>query len=200
MDGLLPLITGFGLAAGAGGRASLVALLLGVCHYTPYFELAPSFEWLASIPVLFILGVIGLTEMWVDAHPDLKEFAHYPTYLSSFIVGFIALAASTGEVDSNILSLAGSGILGGVTGTIARYARNEVTEFIDNTAGALGDVLGDGALNTKRSMMENMATVSIVGATITLPIVGVIAVVLLLIGGIVWARRSRKDPVLPSDS
>ena len=179
MDGLLPLITGFGLAAGAGGRASLVALLLGVCHYTPYFDLAPSFEWLASIPVLFILGVIGLTEMWVDAHPDLKEFAHYPTYLSSFIVGFIALAASTGEVDSNILSLAGSGILGGVTGTIARYARNEVTEFIDNTTGALGDVLGDGALNTKRSMMENMATVSIVGATITLPIVGVIAVVLL---------------------
>ena len=32
MDGLLPLITGFGLAAGAGGRASLVALLLGICH------------------------------------------------------------------------------------------------------------------------------------------------------------------------
>ena len=32
MDGLLPVITGFGLAAGAGGRASLVALLLGVCQ------------------------------------------------------------------------------------------------------------------------------------------------------------------------
>jgi hypothetical protein len=200
MDGLLPLITGFGLAAGAGGRASLVALLLGVCHYTPYFELAPSFEWLASIPVLFILGVIGLTEMWVDAHPDLKEFAHYPTYLSAFMVGFIALAASTGDVDSNILSLAGSGILGGFTGTAARYARNEVTEFIDNTTGALGDVLGDGTLNTKRSMMENVATVSLVGATIILPILGIIAVVLLLVGGIAWARSSRKDPILPSDS
>ena len=200
MDGLLPLITGFGLAAGAGGRASLVALLLGVCHYTPYFELAPSFEWLASIPVLFILGVIGLTEMWVDAHPDLKEFAHYPTYLSAFMVGFIALAASTGDVDSNILSLAGSGILGGFTGTAARYARNEVTEFIDNTTGALGDVLGDGTLNTKRSMMENVATVSLVGATIILPILGIIAVVLLLVGGIAWARNSRKDPILPSDS
>ena len=200
MDELLPLITGFGLAAGAGGRASLVALLLGVCHYTPYFELAPSFEWLASIPVLFILGVIGLTEMWVDAHPDLKEFAHYPTYLSAFMVGFIALAASTGDVDSNILSLAGSGILGGFTGTAARYARNEVTEFIDNTTGALGDVLGDGTLNTKRSMMENVATVSLVGATIILPILGIIAVVLLLVGGIAWARNSRKDPILPSDS
>ena len=200
MDGLLPLITGFGLAAGAGGRASLVALLLGIFHYTPYFELAPSFDWLSSIPVLFILGVIGLTEMWVDAHPDLKEFAHYPTYLSSFMVGFIALAASTGDVDSNILSLAGSGILGGITGTIARYARNEVTEFIDNTTSVLGDVIGDGALNTKRSMMENVATVSIVGATITLPIVGIIAILMLLIGGIIWAKRGHKDPILPSDS
>lgn len=199
MDGLLPLITGFGLAAGAGGRASLVALLLGLSHYTPYFELAPSFAWLASIPVLFILGVIGLTEMWVDAHPDFKEFAHYPTYLSAFMVGFIALAASTGDVDSNLLSLAGSGILGGVTGTVARYARNEVTEFIDNTTSAMGDVIGDGALNTKRSMIENVATVGVVGATITLPIIGVIAFVLLVVGAFFWARSSSKDPVLPSN-
>lgn len=199
MDGLLPLITGFGLAAGAGGRASLVALLLGLSHYTPYFELAPSFAWLASIPVLFILGVIGLTEMWVDAHPDFKEFAHYPTYLSAFMVGFIALAASTGDVDSNLLSLAGSGILGGVTGTVARYARNEVTEFIDNTTSAMGDVIGDGALNTKRSMIENVATVGVVGATITLPILGVIAFVLLVVGAFFWARSSSKDPVLPSN-
>lgn len=198
MDGLLPLITGFGLAAGAGGRASLVALLLGLSHYTPYFDLAPSFAWLASIPVLFILGVIGLTEMWVDAHPDLKEFAHYPTYLSAFMVGFIALAASTGDVDSNLLSLAGSGILGGVTGTVARYARNEVTEFIDNTTSAMGDIIGDGALNTKRSMIENVATVGVVGATITLPIIGVIAFVLLVVGAFFWARSSSKDPVLPS--
>jgi len=199
MDGLLPLITGFGLAAGAGGRASLVALLLGLSHYTPYFELAPSFAWLASIPVLFILGVIGLTEMWVDAHPDFKEFAHYPTYLSAFMVGFIALAASTGDVDSNLLSLAGSGILGGVTGTVARYARNEVTEFIDNTTSAMGDVIGDGALNAKRSMIENVATVGVVGATITLPILGVIAFVLLVIGAFFWARSSSNDPVLPSN-
>lgn len=199
MDGLLPLITGFGLAAGAGGRASLVALLLGLSHYTPYFDLAPSFAWLASIPVLFILGVIGLTEMWVDAHPDFKEFAHYPTYLSAFMVGFIALAASTGDVDSNLLSLAGSGILGGVTGTVARYARNEVTEFIDNTTSAMGDVIGDGALNTKRSMIENVATVSVVGATITLPILGVIAFVVLVVCALFWARSSSKDPVLPSN-
>ena len=200
MDGLLPLITGFGLAAGAGGRASLVALLLGIVHYTPYFELAPSFHWLASIPVLFILGVIGLTEMLVDSHPDLKEFAHYPTYLSAFMVGFIALAASTGDVDSNILSLAGSGILGGVTGTVARYARNEVTELIDNTTGALGDVFGDGAINTKRSMIENVATVSIVGTTITVPVLGLLTAIALLMGCFVWAKNSRKDPVLPSDA
>ena len=200
MDGLLPLITGFGLAAGAGGRASLVALLLGVCHYTPYFELAPTFTWLASIPVLCILGVFGITEMWVDAHPDLKEFAHYPTYLSAFMVGFIALAASTGDVDSNLLSLAGSGILGGITGTATRYARNQVTEFIDNTAGALGDVLGDGGLNAKRSMIENVGTAGIVGATVALPILGLGIAICLGIGGFLWVRNVSKDPILPSDS
>ena len=50
MDGLLPLITGFGLA-GAGGRASLVALLLGIVHYTPHL-IGARFHWLASIPML----------------------------------------------------------------------------------------------------------------------------------------------------
>ncbi len=103
-------------------------------------------------------------------------------------------------MNSDILSLAGSGILGGVTGTVARYARNEMTHFIDNTAGAVDDVLGDGALNTKRSMVENVTTVGIVGATITLPFLGFIAAVMLLIGGYVWTRNSGHDPILPSDS
>ena len=200
MDGLLPLITGFGLAAGAGGRASLVALLLGLFHYTPYFDLAGPFAWLASIPVLCILAVIGVTEMWVDAHPDLKEFAHYPTYLSAFMVGFIALAASTGDVDSNMLSLAGSGILGGVTGSISRYARNGITEFIDNSTTALDDVLGDGVLNTKRSIVENVATAGIVGGTIALPFIGAGLAFLFLVGGFFWFRGGQSDPALPTGS
>lgn len=169
---IMNLITGFGLSTAAGGRASLIALLLGAFHYTDYFELNASFHWLASAPVMCVLGVVAITEMYIDSHPDLKDFAHYPSYLSSFIVGFICLSASTGEVDSNLLLLVASGLLGGVTSSSMRYARNSVTKYLDHTSDAVGEIMGDGFVNTKRSWLENLGTLGFGATSIVLPLIG----------------------------
>lgn len=190
---LLQLITGFGLASAAGGRASLVALLLGLFHYTDYFELSPSYVWLASIPVMCALGVVAVAEIWIDSHPDLKEFAHYPTYLSSFIVGFIALSASTGDVDQNLLLLAGSGILGGLTSSASRYARNQITTFIDHISGGIDASLHDGAVNSTRSWGENAATVGIGISAILMPILGLICI-MAIAGFFLWKKNNSTEP------
>lgn len=190
---LLGLITGFGLAAGAGGRASLVAVLLGLFHYTPYFELNETYAWLASIPVLAVLMVIAAAEILVDSHPDFKEFAHYPTYLTSFLVGFIALSASTGKTDPNLLKLLASGVMGGATATTARYIRNEVTTFIDSIGQSIDDAVGDGTVNTKRSWGENIATVGVASGAIILPWVGLGMILLLIVGGLFYVRKSKQS-------
>jgi hypothetical protein len=198
MDGLVQLMTGFGLATGAGGRASLVALGLGVFHHTEYFELGNDYLWLASIPVMFVLGVVAIAEIWIDSHPDLKDFAHYPTYLSSFIVGFIALSASTGTVDSNLLILGGSGVLGGVTSTGVRYVRNEITTFIEDSTEAFNGALGDGKTTSGRSWIENGGTVGLTAVAIVAPYIAGAVCILLFVGGLYWMAKRRKDPVLDS--
>jgi len=192
---LMSLMTGFGLASGAGGRASLVALLLGIFHYTEYFELSQQFEWVASPPVMGVLAVIAIVEMWADAHPELSEFSEYPTYLMSFAVGFISLSAATGAVDNNLIQLAGSGILGGGTALGVRYVRSEVSEFISDIGEGVDGTVGDGTTNKIRSWFENGATVSVASIAVLMPVLAVIAIVLfLLIGGfLLFSRRSKSE-------
>jgi hypothetical protein len=177
---LMTMMTGFGLATAAGGRAFLIALLLGIFHHTPYFELNSSFVWLASPPVMCVLGVVAFAEMYIDAHPELKEWAHYPSYMSSFIVGFIALSANTGSVDPNLLELVASGILGGATSSAFRYVRNTVTGHVDDTAEAVESVLGDNFVNKKRSWLENLGTIAFGASSILFPalvIIGVLGII-----------------------
>ena len=98
-------IVGFGLAAGAGGRASLVVLGLGLFHYTGYFELSDPYLWIASPPVLAVVGVLALVEILADMSPDFSELADLAGYLPAAIAGFIALSAVTGQVDDSLLRL-----------------------------------------------------------------------------------------------
>ena len=88
---------------------------LGLFHYTEYFELSDPYLWIASPPVLAVVGVLALVEILADLSPDLSELADLAGYLPSAIAGFIALSAVTGVVDDSLLRLAVSGVLGGVT-------------------------------------------------------------------------------------
>ena len=93
---LLPLMSGFGLAAAAGSRSCLVLVALGLFHHTPYFHLSPQFAWIASPVVLCVAFVLALVEIAADAHPEISELVEVAAYLPKAVVGFIALAGSTG--------------------------------------------------------------------------------------------------------
>jgi len=198
---LMGLMTGFGLASGAGGRASLVALLLGVFHHTEYFELATQFDWLASPPVMGVLAVIALLEIWVDAHPDMSGLSEIPTYFTSFIVGFIALSASTGSVDSNLLELVGSGVFGGGTALGIRYVRSEVSSFVNIMGEGIDGTVGEGTTNKARSWMENGITVGIATTSVLIPFVAIGAVVLFVIIGLLFVMSKKTaNPAIENEN
>lgn len=122
MPSLLQLCTAFGLAAGAGTRATIPVLALGFFHYTPYFELSEQWRWIASPPVMVVLGALLLVELWAVSHPEIGEYAEWASYAPALVAGFIAFAAGTGNVDQSLLHLAASGILGATTSVAVRYA------------------------------------------------------------------------------
>ena len=184
MHSLLSYCTGFGLATGAGGRACLAVFALGSFHYTPYFELAPRFAWVASPPVLTVLAVIGALEILADAHPEIGELAEMASYLPKVIAGLIAFAAATGDVDSNILQLGASGIMGaftaGATQFLRHTVRDAVRDFGESTHSSLDKFYSYG---------ETGAFGILAGTSFLLPILVPLVVVVLGVVGFIAYRK-----------
>jgi hypothetical protein len=179
---LMALMTGFGLAAAAGGRACLVLAALGAFHYTPYFELGPSFQWVASPVVICVAAVLAIVEIVADSHPELAEVVALASYLPKFVVGFIALSAATGDVDASLLQLGASGVVGGGTASAVHYVRSRVRETVHDFSADLESV------NSGYSWIESGGVLALTGASVLVPVIGVAVIALLVIGG-VWASR-----------
>lgn len=182
---ILSYLTGLGLAAGAGGRAALVVLGLGLFHHTGYFELADPYLWIAAPPVLAALTVVAVAEIAVDLSPDLSELTDLAGYLPSFMAGFIALSAATGQVDESLLRLSASGLLGGVTGAGMRWVRNRFASVIRATSDSTVD-----EIHKAKSAGESTVT----GGVVTLSFVWPVLALLLLGAAIAvgaWISRTR---------
>ncbi len=126
MGSLMSIMSGFGLAGGAGAKAFIPLLLIGGFHYTPYFELGGQFAWIASPQVMVVLGVLVVLEILVDSVPELGEYSDVVSYLPKIVAGFIAFAAATGSIDENIGQLGISGALGGGTAAGVHWVRNQI--------------------------------------------------------------------------
>jgi hypothetical protein len=186
---LLSYMTGFGLATGAGGRAALVLFALGVFNRTEYFSLSEEFLWIGSLPVMAVLGVLSLVEILADLHPDISELQDVAGYAPSVVAGFIAMAASTGDVDSSVLQLAASGILGGGTAVATRYCRNQVSSLFRDVSDGTTE-----GVHKVRSIGETGAVLGIAGSAFLLPALVVLFLVVLV--GTTWfffRKKSREE-------
>jgi len=151
----MTLLAGFGLASSAGAKAFIPVLLLGGLHHTKYFELSDRFLWIADPAVMIVLGVLVVLEIVVDAHPDLGRFSDVAAYLPKVVAGFLAFAAVTGRLDSDLVQLGTSGVLGGGTAASVHWLRNQVrrpfrdlAEEAHEAAGKLASVSEAGASAT----------------------------------------------------
>ena len=180
---LLSYCTAFGLSAGAGSRAGIAGLALGLFHYTPYFELSETFAWLASPAVLVVLGLVAIVESLADAHPEMSQLADLANVLPKIAVGFIAFAAATGTVDTSLVELGASGLLGAGTAMATHVIRTKARNVIRGAA----DLTHDG-LHKTASVVETGWTALLTSASFIIPII----IPALLIMGFVFGYLARK--------
>ena len=134
---LMTIFAASGLSVAAGQRAMLAAFALGAVHHTEYFELSSRFLWLASTPVLVVLGVLALIELLADWFPEVSELTEVAAVAPRVVVGFLSAAAMAGTVDDSLTALAGSGVLGvgaALTTHSAMQRFRRATRDIDDTA------------------------------------------------------------------
>ncbi|MBN2430289.1 MAG: DUF4126 family protein [Acidobacteria bacterium] len=184
MESIMQYLTAFGLATGAGGKAAIPLLALGVFHYTPYFELSERFAWIASPVVMTVLAVVMIAEIVADAHPEMGRFADVAAYLPKLAAGFIAFAAVTGEVDDSLQQLLGTGVLGGVTAGGATWLRNRMRRPVRDHAEELHDGIGRVAAIGESGLVASLST-----AFILVPVIGAVGLALSAGGGWLFSRR-----------
>jgi hypothetical protein len=166
MPSIMSLLTGFGLASGAGAKAFIPVLLLGGFHYTPYFELSERWLWIASPPVMVVLGVMVLVELWVDAHPDMGRWSDLAGYLPKLVAGSIAFAAATGSVDESLTELGASGLLGAATAGSVHWLRNRIRRPIRDYVEDIHEGVGKIA-----SLGEAGVATAVAGTAVVAPVV-----------------------------
>jgi len=142
MQPLMSYLTAFGLAGSVGAKAFIPVLALGAFHHTGYFELSERWAWIASPPVMVVLGILVLAEIVVDANTELGAYADVVGYLPKVVAGFIAFAAATGAVDQSLVELGASGLLGGATAGAVHFLRNRarqpLRDHVEHLHGYLG--------------------------------------------------------------
>lgn len=183
MTPLLTYLTGFGLAGGAGTRASIAVIVLGLFHHTPYFELSAEWRWIASPAVLAVLAVLVVVEWAVDAHPELGRVADLAGYLPKIVAGFLVFAAATGTVDESLMELARSGLLGGGTAAGVHWVRNRFRRPLRDHLEELHESVGKAA-----SLGEVGVATAVSAASIVVPTVA-LAILALALAGSAWLGR-----------
>lgn len=177
METLMTYMAAFGLATGAGAKAFIPILALGAFHYTPYFELADRFAWIADPLVMGILAVLVVIEIVVDSHPDLGRFSDVAAYLPKIVAGFIGFAAVTGSLDPDVAALGASGILGGATAAGVHWLRNKVRQPFRDFAEDAHESAGKAA-----ALAEAGASASLAGSAVVAPPVAMV-LALAVVGG-----------------
>lgn len=184
METLMTYMAAFGLATGAGAKAFIPILALGAFHYTPYFDLAPRFAWVADPLVMGILAVLVVLEIAVDSHPDLGRFSDVVSYLPKIVAGFIGFAAVTGRLDPDVEQLGASGVLGAGTAAGVHWLRTKVRQPIRDFAEDAHESAGKIA-----SLSEAGASAALSGSALVVPPVSMVLAVALVGGSVAVARR-----------
>jgi hypothetical protein len=183
-------MSAFGLASGAGAKAFIPLLALGGFHYTPYFDLSDRFRWIADPVVMVVLGIMVVLEIVVDAHPDLGAWSDEVAYLPKIVAGFIGFAAVVGTVDGDLLSLAGSGVLGAGTAGGVHWLRNTVRLPFRDVAEDLHEGAGKAA-----SLSEAGVSAALAGSAFLAPPVSILLAVGLAIGAVMTVRTMNRRRV-----
>jgi hypothetical protein len=177
-EGSIPLqvLAGIGLAAAAGLRAFLPPLLVGVLARLDLIPLRDDLQWLASTPVLIVLGTAVILELLGDKIPVLDHGLDVLGTVLKPASGALMLAAPLLDLSPAMTLLAALLVGGTVAGTVHLTKSGLRLASTGTTAG-----LGNPALSLAEDGLSASGTLLAVFAPLLL--------LLLLVVGLLVLRR-----------
>jgi Domain of unknown function (DUF4126) len=172
-------LTGLGLSGAAGLNAWLPAFAGALLTRLGVVELGEPFDELSKTPALIALGVLTAADFVGDKVPVVDHVLHAVGTVVAPVSGTVLF---TGETEA---SLVVSAVAGGSTAGAIHAARAALRPVA--TATTLG------VANPVLSLIEDLASATLVLFAFVVPILAVAALVGLAVAGVVaWRRRRRR--------
>ena len=171
-ESMISIFLGVGLAASAGFRVFLPLFALSLAAFSGFWELNGEWAWIGSLPALITLGVAMLVEIFAYFIPWVDNLLDSIAIPLAGIAGTAAMVSSVAGLDP-VTTWALAIIAGGGTATIIKGA---------NAAGRLTSSATTGGLaNPVVSVVETGTAVAVSTASILVPPIAAILVIIILV-------------------
>jgi uncharacterized membrane protein len=197
----MELLTGAGLATAAGLNAYIPLLLFGLgARFFDWVQLPPAWAWLSNEWVLVVIGVLLVLEIVADKIPAVDSVNDIVQTVVRPTAGGILFGAGTGsqtvavtDPASFFTSNAWVPVAIGVVLSLVVHVGKTMARPAANAAsfGLAAPVL---------STVEDGVSLALAFFAIVLPILVIVGIVGVVIGGIALIRRSRRRKKLKADA
>jgi hypothetical protein len=175
----MDVLTGLGLSGAAGLNAWLPAFAGALLTRLGVVDLGDPFDELSRTPALIVLGVLMTADFIGDKVPAVDHVLHAAGTVIAPVSGTLLF---TGETDASVLV---SAVAGGSTAGAIHATRTAIRPL--STATTLG--IGNPVL----SLLEDVASATLVLFAFVAPVLGVLALVAVASAGLIaWRRRRRR--------
>ena len=189
MNGLLSILSAFGLSTAAGLNAYIPLLTIGLlARYTDLIRLNDPYDVVAHPVFLLVVAVLALLDLIGDKIPAVDHALHLAGLVISPAAGaivFLAANSSTGAVDPVLAAVCGI-LAAGAT----HLGRSAVRPVATATTG--------GVANPIVSAVEDVTSLLVSLLAIVAPLLAAIALFLLAFVVVRFIRRIRSRQPAPS--
>lgn len=186
IDILIALALGIALAAAAGLRVFVPLLVASLAAHFGQLELAPSFQWLGTLPAVATFAAAAAVEITAYYVPGLDHLLDLVMTPLALVAGVVLVVAPLGDLSPllrwSIAIIAGGGAAGltQASTTLVRAKSAAATGGLGNPVVATGELGG---------------SVLISAVALLFPVLALLLVVLLVVMVIALRRKfSRKEP------
>lgn len=183
MDGVLSIVSAFGLSTSAGLNAYLPLLVVALlARFTDLITLKQPWDALQSWWVIGVLVVLLVIEVLVDKVPAVDSINDAVQTFIRPVAGAVLFASSAGVISDAhpVLALiCGLLVAGGV-----HAAKATVRPIVTGTTA--------GTLNPVVSTLEDVISLVMAILAIVVPVLALLLLVLLIIWIVRWRRRRRQ--------
>ena len=172
MEIFLSICLGLGLSASSGFRVFLPMLVANIAAMSGWVTPGESFAWLASWPAFFLLLTATIAEIGGYYIPFIDNLLDTIATPAAVIAGTL-LSTSFIQIDNPVLHWGLGLIVGGGTAGLVQVGTGLLRLLSSKTTAGLG--------NPVLSTAENIASFSLSGLAIFLPLIAMALVVLLIL-------------------